>query len=69
MYKVVKDNLIMYSNVKSTGLPLGLFSTLMFSGNVTVLLQFVLQRSRCYCTLYLTARHFTEVLVDSFVLV
>ena len=31
-------NLIMYSNVKSTGLPLGLFSTLMFSGNTLVYL-------------------------------
>ena len=28
--------LIMYSNVISTGLPLGLFSTLVFSGNIAV---------------------------------
>ena len=44
----------MYSNVKSTGLPLGLFSTLMFSGNTLVyFVIFIPVDSRLFdCTCY-----------------
>ena len=42
----------MYSNVKSTGLPLGLFSTLMFSGNTLVYLQLLFQRILDYSRLF-----------------
>ena len=44
----------MYSNVKSTGLPLELFSTLVFF--------WIPDGSRRYCTLYLTARFLMKLL-------
>ena len=52
----------MYSNVKSTGLPLELFSTLVFFWNVIVFLFYIPDGSRRYCTLYLTARFFLKLL-------
>ena len=39
----------MYSNVKSTGLPLGLFSTLMFSGNSCLPVFIIPLNSRLFC--------------------
>ena len=52
----------MYSNVKSTDLPLELFSTLVFFWNVIVFLFYIPDGSRCYCTLYLTTRCFMKLL-------
>ena len=51
---------MVYCNVICTGLPLRLFSTLVFSGSVmsfSVVLEF--------CALYLTATLFTIIRVDS----
>ena len=58
----------MYCNVKSTGLPLGLFSTnsfwklLLFCGD---LFPKILDVTQYCCTLYLTARLFTIIQVYS----
>ena len=52
----------MYSNVKSTGLPLGLFSTLVYFWNVIVFPFYIPDGSRRYCTLYSTARFFMKLL-------